>query len=74
MKTRNYVEHEVVSQLNQKNDIFIPRDKKVMYELVCNAAKGDIGIMSRGKMSFLKKYCGYIHLKVTEEELRKKKR
>lgn len=57
MKTRNYVEHEVVASLKKKHDIQIS-NKNVMV-LVGSNAKNDIGIMSKGKIDFLQKYCGY---------------
>lgn len=67
MKTRNYNEHEVVNQLKEKADLVINSTLKIVYEIVPPHAKGDVGIKSRGKISFLRKYCGYRHLQVTEE-------
>lgn len=64
-KHRNYNEETVVSQLNQKSDILIPRDSKRIYILFGNQARGDVGIKSRGKIDFLHKYHGYITLWVT---------
>lgn len=57
MKTRNYVEHEVVAQLKKKHDIQISNG--VISILTGNAAKNDIGIRSKGKIDFLRKYCKY---------------
>ena len=57
MKTRNYVEHEVVAQLNKKHDIKISNG--VVSILTGSAAKNDIGIKSKGKIDFLQKHCRY---------------
>lgn len=61
-KSRNYVEHEVVRQLNKKSDITIVG--KQIKEL--SKGKGDVGIRSRGKIDFLVKYCGYVHFFVSK--------
>lgn len=58
-KNKQYNEETVVRQLNQKSDILIPRDRKVVYMLFGPQAKGDVGIGSRGKIDFLHKYLGY---------------
>jgi len=64
-KTRNYQEESVVNQLNQKSDILIPRDRKMIYILFGTQAKGDVGIKSRGKIDFLHTYHGYVKTWVT---------
>jgi len=58
MKTRNYVEHEVVVQLKKKHDIQISNG--IVSVLTGNSAKNDIGIRSKGKIDFLRKYCKYV--------------
>jgi len=64
-KKRNYQEETVVNQLNQKSDLLIPRDRKIVYMLFGSLAKGDVGIKSRGKIDFLHKYHGYVTSWVT---------
>lgn len=59
-RKRNYQEETVVNQLNQKSDILIPRDRKMIYMLFGSSAKGDVGIKSKGKIDFLHMYCGYV--------------
>lgn len=58
-KHRNYSEATVVDQLNRKSDLLIPRDRKVIFMLFGPQAKGDVGIKSKGKISFLHKYHDY---------------
>lgn len=85
MKSRNYNENEVMRQLNQKNDLFVvdrmvtdPNTKqsfreKHIYELAPPDSKGDVGIRSRGKISFLTKYCGFFYTLVSAKEMIKAK-
>lgn len=54
---KNYVEHQVVAILSKKHDLRIIGN--VIQELLPPASKSDVGIRSRGKIDFLKKYCGY---------------
>lgn len=56
--SKNYVEHEVVYQLNRKSDIRIVG--KQIQEL--REGKGDVGNGSRGKIDFLVKHCAYVHV------------
>jgi len=64
-KHKNYSEEAVVSQLNQKSDILIPKDTKKILMLFGSQSRGDVGIKSRGKIDFLHKYHGYVRLWVT---------
>lgn len=61
-KSKNYVEHEVVYQLNKKADIRIVG--KQIQEL--KDGKGDVGNGSKGKIDFLVKYCAYVHTFVSK--------
>lgn len=65
---KNYSEYEVVKALNKKNDCYVSTHFKRIYELN-EEGKGDIGIKSKGKMSFLKNYCGYLKIQVSHKEL-----
>ena len=58
---RNYDEGEVVRSLNKKNDIRINQGQKEIVETRGPSASRDVGIKSRGKISFLVNYCGYTH-------------
>lgn len=58
---RNYDESEVVRSLNKKNDIHVNQGQKDISESWGPTSKSDIGIKSRGKISFLVNYCGYTH-------------
>lgn len=60
--TKNYSEDQVVQQLNKKADIRIVG--KQIQEL--KEGKGDVGNGSKGKIDFLIKYCGYIHMFVKD--------
>lgn len=58
-KRSKYDEQTVVNQLNQKSDLLIPRDRKVIFMLFGPQARGDVGIKSKGKIDFLHKYHDY---------------
>lgn len=62
-----YDEEKVIRQLNQKNDIIIPRSgHKKIYVLVGARARRDIGKNSRGKIDYLVNHLGYQRIEVTE--------
>lgn len=61
---KDYVEHEVTALLEKKHDLRIVGN--TIQEILPPASKGDVGIRSRGKIDFLKKYRGYRHVWVTE--------
>lgn len=61
MNNKNYTETEVVKSLSQKSDLHIRSDKKVIEERFGKTAKKDVGIGSKGKISFLVNFCGYHH-------------
>jgi len=61
-KTRGYTEEGVLAQLKRKSDLRVV-DKKI---LQLREGKGDVGNGTKGKISFLTKYCGYIHIFVDE--------
>lgn len=61
---KDYLEHEVVDSLNKKHDIRILGN--MIQELQPPYSKGDVGIKSKGKIDFLKKYLRYRHVWVTE--------
>lgn len=63
-KNKDLLEHEVVKSLNKKHDIGIFGTK--IMELQPPYSKGDVGIKSRGKIDFLRKYLGYTHIWVDE--------
>lgn len=63
---KNYDESQVVRSLQNKNDLEIDTRKKVIVQLHENRAKCDVGIGSRGKISYLKNFCGYISIWVTD--------
>ena len=63
MKKKNYVEHEVIAQLQRKQDlhIIVEGTSKRIVENRPPESKGDVGIKSRGKISFLVNYCGFFY-------------
>ena len=66
---RNYQENEVVNDLAKKQDIHLDFQTKTVNVNSTETQKGDIGIRSRGKISFLTKYCGWkLRFSNTEEE------
>lgn len=65
-RNKNYVEEEVVFQLNNKHDIRIAPMSKQIQELQPPYAKGDTGIHSRGKIDFLINHKGYVHFYVSK--------
>lgn len=62
---RNYTEHEVLQSVLRKSAITQPREKgivipEILYVNVSSPNyKGDVGNGTKGKLSFLKNYCGY---------------
>ncbi len=62
MPKKDYLEDKVVDQLSKKLDLRIQNGH--IMELI--DGKGDVGIHSRGKIDFLVKYCGYVHMWVDE--------
>lgn len=64
MARKDYVEHEVVKSLEKKHDIRILGN--MIQELLPPASKSDVGIGSRGKIDFLRRYRGYRHVWVKE--------
>jgi hypothetical protein len=56
-ENKGYSESRVLSQLSKKNDINIS-GKRIIWNQGGNS-KGDVGIGSRGKIDFLRNYCGY---------------
>lgn len=61
---KEYLEHEVTAFLGKKHDLRIVGN--TVQELLPPASKGDVGIKSRGKIDYLKKYCGYRHVWVKD--------
>lgn len=61
---KDYVEHQVIETLERKHDLRIVGN--TIQELNPPAAKGDVGIGSRGKMDFLTKYKGFRHIYVKD--------
>lgn len=61
---KDYVEHQVVQGLEKKHDLRVVGN--TIQELLPPASKGDVGIKSRGKIDFLKKYRGYRYEYVKE--------
>lgn len=57
--SRNYQEHEVVYSLNKKHDVKVSGTHKQVFLLHGHQAVGDLGNKSKGKIDFLRKYCGY---------------
>lgn len=68
MGKKQYNENDVVYLLNRKADIHI--EGKMISELKRFpgqggiSSKGDVGIRSKGKIDFLTRYCGYVHVHV----------
>lgn len=61
-KTRGYTEAGVLIDLKKKSDVRV--NGKYIYQLI--AGKGDVGNRTLGKIDYLVKYCGYMHLMVNE--------
>lgn len=59
---KGYTEEGVLNALRRKSDLRV--SGKYIYQL--SQGKGDVGHGTKGKISFLTKYCGYIHLMVKE--------
>ena len=66
MSNKKYIESTVVAQLSKKSDLEVIQGKGVILELFGARAKQDVGIKSKGKIAFLKKYCRYIHVWVKD--------
>lgn len=64
MRVKDWIESDVVDQLNKKNDISI-QGRQILC-LTGDRARCDIGIKSKGKLDFLTRYCGYHLLWVDE--------
>lgn len=64
MRVKDWIENDVVDQLNKKNDISI--QGRQIFCLTGDRARYDIGIKSKGKLDFLTRYCGYQLLWVDE--------
>lgn len=62
MANKNYEEEDVVHRLRKKQDLYI-HGKQIQH---LENGKGDVGIGSRGKIDFLVKYCGFVHMYVDE--------
>ncbi len=61
---KDYLDYQVAEQLGKKHDLRIVGN--TIQELLPPASKGDVGIKSRGKMDFLRKYRGFRHLYVKD--------
>jgi hypothetical protein len=61
-KNKGYTENGVLDDLKRKADLRV--SGKYVYQL--RDGKGDVGNGTKGKIHFLVKYCGYIHLMVNE--------
>jgi hypothetical protein len=61
-KNKGYTEDGVLQDLKRKSDLRV--QGKYIYQL--KEGKGDVGHGTKGKIDFLTKYCGYIHLMVKE--------
>ncbi len=61
---KDYLEHEVVEKLERKHDLRVVGN--TIQELLPPASKGDVGIKSRGKIDYLKKFRGYRHVWVKD--------
>ncbi len=61
---KDWVESDIVSRLNKKNDIRIVG--RTIYHLYGSKSRGDVGIGSKGKLDFLTKYCSYALVWVDE--------
>lgn len=59
---KDYIESEVVRSLSKKSDISVIQGQKQVIETWGPTAKGDVGIKSKGKITFLVNYCGYTHI------------
>jgi len=66
MSNKKYVESTVVAQLCRRSDLEVNSGRRVILELFGNKAKHDVGIKSKGKMDFLKKFLGYTHVWVKD--------
>lgn len=64
---RNYQENEVIKSLNEKNDLFVNQGQKLIFTLV-ESPKGDIGIKTKGKISYLVNYLGYWRTYVSQKD------
>jgi hypothetical protein len=58
-KHKNYDEVDVVRSLRQKNDLRAIQEEKMVILFHGPGTKGDIGIKTKGKLDFLRKYCRY---------------
>lgn len=68
-QSRNYQENEVVNDLAKKQDVYLDFQTKTVNVDTTQSQKGDIGIRTKGKISFLTKYCGWkLRFSNTEEE------
>lgn len=54
-----YIEHEVVAQLNKKQDLRVSGSHRTIEILNAPHKKGDVGNGSKAKIDFLTKYVGY---------------
>lgn len=59
---KKYEESKVVRSLQNKRSLEIQGSKKLIIETFGHKDPSDVGIKSRGKISFLVNYCGYTHI------------
>lgn len=59
---KKHEESKVVRSLQNKRGLEIQGFKKLIIETFGHKDPSDIGIKSRGKISFLVNYCGYNHI------------
>jgi len=59
---KKYEESKVVRALQAKRSLEIQGSKKLIIETFGHKDPSDVGIKSRGKISFLVNYCGYTHI------------